>query len=103
MENLLLNALQILSEAGGGVVQVALSRAEAPARAIFVVDDSGPGVPLVDRARIFQLGVTNRRGGTGLGLALTKQVIDAHGGTLDVEGSPLGGARFILSIPLEVD
>lgn len=103
VENLLLNALQILSEAGGGVVQVALSRAEAPARAIFVVDDSGPGVPLVDRARIFQLGVTNRRGGTGLGLALTKQVIDAHGGTLDVEDSPLRGARFILSIPLEVD
>jgi signal transduction histidine kinase len=103
VENLLLNALQILTDAGGGEVIVRLSRAEAPARAIFIVDDSGPGVPLADRSRIFQLGVTNRRGGTGLGLALTKQVIDAHGGTLSVEDSPLGGARFILSLPLEVD
>lgn len=103
VENLLLNAIQILSDGGGGEVLVTLSRAEAPARAIFTVDDSGPGVPEADRARIFQLGVTNRRGGTGLGLALTKQVIDAHNGTLSVEDSPLGGARFILSFPLEVD
>ncbi|MCK6521097.1 HAMP domain-containing histidine kinase [Myxococcota bacterium] len=103
VENLLLNAIQILSDAGGGEVLVTLTRAEAPARAIFTVDDSGPGVPVDDRARIFQLGVTNRRGGTGLGLALTKQVIDAHNATLSVEDSPLGGARFILSLPLEVD
>ena len=67
----------------------------------ITVDDDGAGVPEGDRQHIFLLGVSHREGGTGLGLALARKVAEAHGGTLDVGDSPLGGARFTLSIPLE--
>ena len=63
------------------------------------VDDNGPGVPLEDRERIFAPYVTGKHDGTGLGLAIVKKIVLDHGGRIAVEDSPLGGARFIVSLP----
>jgi signal transduction histidine kinase len=69
------------------------------------VDDSGPGVPLSEREKIFEAffqGAAKSREhriGYGLGLALTRDAVVAHGGEVKVEDSPLGGARFRLSLP----
>lgn len=99
VENLVSNAISIRGDSGGGVVEITL---EAHTNAVLVhVDDDGEGVPQTDRERIFISGVTHRRGGTGLGLALARKVAEAHGGTLSVTNSPLGGARFTLTLPLE--
>lgn len=73
-----------------------------------VVDDDGPGVPEADRERIFdpftRLEHSRNRaaGGVGLGLAIVRRVIDRHRGHVEVDRSPLGGARFILAFPTEI-
>ena len=75
-------------------------------RAVVLVDDDGPGVALEDRVRIFQrfvrLDASRSRdsGGSGLGLAIAQDLAQAHHGTLSVAESPLGGARFVLELPL---
>lgn len=70
------------------------------------ISDSGPGIPIRERSRIFdafyRIGDELRRTtpGTGLGLALVKRTAEAHGGTIAVDDAPDGGARFTLSLPI---
>jgi signal transduction histidine kinase len=69
------------------------------------VDDDGHGVPVEDRSRVFERFVrlddarARDHGGSGLGLAIVRATARAHGGTIHVEDSPLGGARFVLTLP----
>jgi signal transduction histidine kinase len=68
------------------------------------VDDAGPGVPAAERDRIFQPFHRGRaspgaRSGYGLGLSLTRTAVEAHGGSVVVDESPSGGARFRLRLP----
>ncbi|MBB2748375.1 HAMP domain-containing sensor histidine kinase [Microbispora sp. NBRC 16548] len=85
-------------------VQVHVGRSDGNAR--LAVSDDGPGVPEKDRERIFdrmyQLKAISQRGGpgTGLGLAITRDIAKAHYGAVWVEPSPLGGACFILQLPI---
>jgi signal transduction histidine kinase len=96
IENLVLNALQAVPKHTG---EVRVGLVDETDHLVIQVDDNGPGVPagLVDH--IFEPDVSGREGGTGLGLALVKGVIEAHGGTVFCGRSPLGGARFELRIP----
>jgi two-component system NtrC family sensor kinase len=66
------------------------------------VEDDGPGVPVELRDRIFDPFVTTKaaRGGTGLGLAIVQNLITAHNGRIWLEDSPLGGAKFVVELPL---
>ncbi len=72
--------------------------------AIFTIRDHGPGIALKDQERIFQRferAVSSRHyGGLGLGLYITRQIVEAHGGTIAVESTPADGSRFIIRIPL---
>lgn len=100
LRNLVGNAIQWTPE--GTRVEVRL-RGEAEAVRI-VVDDAGPGVPEEDRERIFEPLQRSRsregaRDGYGLGLALTRTAVEAHGGTIAVSTSPAGGARFEVTLP----
>lgn len=71
----------------------------------LAVEDDGPGVPAADRERVFDTfarGDESRAahlGGVGLGLAIVRQVAQAHGGSARVESSALGGARFVIRLP----
>ncbi|MDR7254607.1 sensor histidine kinase regulating citrate/malate metabolism [Nocardioides sp. BE266] len=63
------------------------------------VDDSGPGIAPEDRAHVLDRGWSSKASeGRGLGLAIVTQVVSGHGGRLDVTDSPLGGARFALTV-----
>ncbi len=98
IENLLLNAIEFAAREPPGHVTVNLiTRGQ---NLVIVVDDDGPGVPPEARERIFEPYHSNKSGGTGLGLALVHKVVVAHGGTIRCEDSPLGGARFVATIPL---
>jgi signal transduction histidine kinase len=67
----------------------------------ITVDDDGPGIATADRERIFVLGerATTAANGSGIGLALVRLMLERTGGRVELEGSPLGGARFIIGIP----
>ena len=66
-----------------------------------VVSDDGPGITPEDLPRVFDRFFTTRgdRRGTGLGLALARAVVEAHGGTIRAEAAPGGGARFVVRLP----
>ena len=62
------------------------------------VDDNGPGVPTADRQRVLERFERGGGHGSGLGLAIAQQVALAHGGSVTIESSPLGGARVVMSL-----
>jgi signal transduction histidine kinase len=61
---------------------------------VVTIADHGPGIPDDLRQRVFEPYFTTKRDGTGLGLALVRQTIEAHNGTITVAATPGGGATF---------
>jgi signal transduction histidine kinase len=70
---------------------------------IVRVEDNGPGIAPGDRERIFDVFFTTRAGGTGMGLAIARSVIEAHGGRLTVEPRRPVGTAFVIHLPLAGD
>ena len=95
LENLVRNALQ--AGPSGGEVKVRLE--PRPGGVSLAVEDAGPGVPEADAARVFEPFFTTRANGTGLGLAVVRRVVTAHGGSVRVGPRAGGGARFELVLP----
>jgi signal transduction histidine kinase len=97
-ENLFLNACQTVDEAGGNVWLEVTRHGE---RVIVRVRDDGGGIPERIRSRLFEHTVTTRkdRGGTGLGLLITRHVIEAHNGSVTVENTGPTGTAFRVEIP----
>ena len=60
----------------------------------FYVADDGPGIPPARRETVFDPGVTTAADGTGFGLAIVREIAEAHGWTVSVTESESGGARF---------
>ena len=98
--NLLSNAVKFTPE--GGSVVVGAGRVDGAVR--VSVADTGPGIALEDQERIFEefrqtdVGIKQREG-TGLGLALSKRLVELHGGRIWVESVPGHGSRFVFTIP----
>lgn len=100
--NLLSNAFKFTPDEG----QISCELSVDGDRATLVVEDSGPGIPddqresIFDRFRQLQ-GSSNREvGGTGLGLSIAREFVELQGGTITVAHSPLGGARFQITLPI---
>lgn len=100
IENLVLNALQAVPRRGGTVRVTVVDTDDGVA---IIVEDNGPGVDPALSEHIFEPNVTGRTGGTGLGLALVKEVITAHRGTIVHDRSEMGGARFTARLPFGED
>jgi two-component system nitrogen regulation sensor histidine kinase NtrY len=94
--NLLRNAAQAL--AGRTAPRVLLRLREAARSTVIEVQDNGPGVPAALKGDIFLPFFTTRAAGTGVGLNLARQIVVAHGGTIDVLDAPGGGALFRIVI-----
>jgi two-component system, NtrC family, sensor histidine kinase HydH len=93
--NLLLNAIQILPEKG----QIWLTISSALTHTQISVADDGPGVSVDKLDNVFDPFFSQRAGGVGLGLAIVRQIIDAHFGEIYVQKSPQHGAEFIIRLP----
>ncbi|MFN8017417.1 MAG: HAMP domain-containing sensor histidine kinase [Acidimicrobiales bacterium] len=96
----LVNLVQNADNYAGGATEL---RIEGDADVLrFVVDDAGPGIPLEEREQVFERfvrGADPSVPGTGLGLALVKEHVRLHDGSVWVDTSPQGGARFVVSLP----
>ncbi|MBW1877793.1 MAG: HAMP domain-containing histidine kinase [Deltaproteobacteria bacterium] len=97
IENLVLNAMQAVPPHRG---RIRVSAEVEDNHLCVVVEDNGPGVPSAFGDHIYEPNVSGRTGGTGLGLALVRGVVEAHGGHIEHDRSSLGGARFKARIPL---
>lgn len=93
--NLLLNALEAAGK--GGRVRVSLVEREGAVE--LAVDDSGPGVSEEVASRILDPFFTTKASGSGLGLSIVNAIVVQHGGALELRGSELGGAQFVVSLP----
>jgi PAS domain S-box-containing protein len=69
----------------------------APRDGGFTVVDDGPGVPPEERDHVFERGYTTSAGGTGFGLAIVSEIVEAHGWSISVDESDGGGARFTVA------
>jgi len=68
--------------------------------AVLEVEDTGPGIDPRRHESIFRPYLTDKPGGTGLGLALARRIAEAHGGRIEVESAPGRGSRFLVRLPL---
>ncbi len=94
--NLLANAAQAMDGTGG---RIRVSCAAEGDGAWVAVADDGPGIRPGDLPRVFEPFFTTKREGTGLGLATVQRIVDAHGGTIEVESAPGRGATFTVRLP----
>jgi signal transduction histidine kinase len=93
--NLISNAIEAMPSGG----QISISAVQNGDGILVEVTDTGPGIPEIVRARLFQPFVTSGKNGLGLGLALSRQTLLDHGGDLWAENNSTGGARFRLHLP----
>jgi nitrogen fixation/metabolism regulation signal transduction histidine kinase len=116
--NLLANALEAMEDAGkDGEIRLSLRDATGGKQihprnsqsdqalghdqgVVVSIDDQGPGLPEELRRDLWVPEFTTKRRGTGLGLALVRQTVELHGGTVHAEDRPEGGARFEVWLPL---
>ena len=95
-ENIIKNSLDVLAGRGGRI-EVRAERGEGGVRIRFM--DDGPGVPPDLRAEIFEAGTSRKKDGWGIGLSLTRRIVEeTHGGTI-VLGRPEVGAEFVVELP----
>jgi signal transduction histidine kinase len=102
--NLVGNAIKFTDEG-----EVAIKAATANGMITVSVCDSGPGITEADQAKIFEefqqadSTITREKGGTGLGLTISKRIVELHGGRIWVESSPGAGSTFSFSLPVTVE
>lgn len=94
--NIIINARQAMSEGGELMIRTLESRAGI----VVEITDTGRGMPPDRKAKIFDAYYSTRKGGTGLGLTMTRDIVEAHGGEVFVESEEGKGSRFTLGLPI---
>jgi signal transduction histidine kinase len=103
--NLLGNAIKFTPSGGEVTVRVQLDQDSAGEKVAFSISDSGPGISDKDQSLIFYKyyrspGVRSQVDGVGLGLSISKHIVEAHGGTIWVESRVEEGSTFGFTLPV---
>jgi signal transduction histidine kinase len=77
------------------------AKGPSPREVSIHVIDTGPGIPADKHAEIFRPYVTGRKGGSGLGLAVTRRIVEEHGGRIELFSEPGKGSDFVVRLPIE--
>jgi signal transduction histidine kinase len=94
--NLIRNAREAIGS--GGTVSISLRR-EAGGGIQLKIEDDGPGIEEAARSRLFEPFFTTKKHGTGLGLPITRQIVEAHAGTISCAARPEGGTCISIRLP----
>lgn len=97
--NLVLNALESMLNRSDSDKTVVIELKETASSHIIDVHDSGCGVPVEDRVRLFDAFFTTKSTGLGMGLAISRGIVEAHGGTLTYSPRDGGGSSFSIVLP----
>ncbi|WP_374342989.1 ATP-binding protein [Azonexus sp.] len=99
--NLLVNAVDAMQGLSGRPRRIVVEvRADPACGVLFAVEDSGPGVPAGQAAALFDAFYSTKTDGLGMGLAISKSIIENHGGSLWLDASGPDGSRFAFCIPV---
>jgi PAS domain S-box-containing protein len=104
LENLIGNAIKFTPE--GGTIKVTAKAASEPDMVEIAVEDTGPGIPAREQEKLFSMfyqvetDSTRSAGGLGLGLVISKGIVEGHGGRIWVESAPGEGSRFKFTLPV---
>ncbi|HJW11038.1 MAG TPA: HAMP domain-containing sensor histidine kinase, partial [Albitalea sp.] len=98
LRNLIENAVDAAREASAADAWVAVHAQVDGAQLTISVRDSGPGIAADDVARVFESRLSSKPGGMGIGLGISRAIVQAHGGRLWAEAGP--GGRFSFSLPV---
>ncbi|MDQ7783123.1 MAG: ATP-binding protein [Desulfomonilaceae bacterium] len=103
MKRVLVNLIDNAAAAAGDTGTVEVRTAYDPILSIASVEvaDNGPGIDPQDRERLFEPYFSKKLGGTGLGLTIVSTIVSDHNGFIRVKDNPLGGARFIIELPVK--
>ena len=100
ISNLLGNAIKFTSKEIGGTITVKAEKKDS--QASIIIKDNGSGISPEIKPRLFSKFVTNSSGGTGIGLFISKNIVEAHGGSIRAENNTYGkGATFTFNLPLD--
>jgi signal transduction histidine kinase len=101
--NIVVNAAQAMETSGAARRKISIQTILSPAEGVHcVVEDSGPGVDPMHLPHLFGRSFTTKASGMGLGLTISRAIIESHGGTIRADNkSTLGGARFSFALPLK--
>jgi signal transduction histidine kinase len=98
--NLLMNGLDAMRESDAGERTLVLRTFMAsPASVVVAVTDSGVGIKEADLEQVFHAFYTTKPDGLGMGLAIARSIVEAHGGQLDARSNPGGGTTFSFTLP----
>jgi len=98
LQNLVTNAVEALKATPKPIIEIRASVSDSVFN--LAVQDNGPGIPLFIQSRLFEPFVTHgKSGGTGLGMAIVRNIVTAHGGTITFETSPQTGTAILIRIP----
>lgn len=97
--NLMLNGLDAMRNAESPRALILRTRQSAPGRMTVSVIDCGVGLPSAEQGRLFDAFFTTKPHGTGMGLSISRSIIEAHEGRLWAEANPPGGAVFSFELP----
>lgn len=100
LEEVLLNLLRNAKDAVGENGAITLSAQRKKDMLIILCKDNGCGIPADKINTIFTPFVTSKEDGTGLGLSLSKRIIEAHNGTISVDSIPTKGTTFTIKLPI---
>jgi PAS domain S-box-containing protein len=96
--NLLINAIEATSAGGQVTVETNRDAGESPF-VVVTISDTGRGIPLATMERVFEPFFTTKEAGTGLGLTIVRQMVQRHGGSVDLESAEGRGTRITVRLP----
>ena len=99
--NLMLNGMEAINEGNAGGELTITSQRNADGQVLVSVSDTGVGLPAERADKVFETFFTTKPQGTGMGLSISRSIIESHGGRLWASGNAERGATFQFTLPVE--